>query len=734
MNVIKIEEIIYASTEKSLVTGSAGFGIRTYSEGLQPNEAEDIMSKASISYSVPIDKAVDKAQLQANPAIVEQFPPIFTYRQVTTNSGRQVWTLSRSVYVGIDYGYFCDNKFAERAGANYLTDMLVFDQRPDVRMMRAVAYGNLFKPEKRDASADNPEWRQLLTGEPKMLGSRQVDLDRLDFNFATPWQEDFYWLTIALMQVAKNRQTGTGKTKIIFKAPDAATTRLVASMGLLPDKLAGGICFQTNYTRGNGVPEGYDMVVVGEQNTEPFYDEEFITIDELREHKRINIEQNFLFTKLKEYWGNEEMTGRIIDLWLGIDHRTAPNYAFAFQMMMLSDTSEPVAMDDIDADFIGNLAGVSGEAADKVWRKVNDTLNGALESDLDEEYAGRVVDAFDHILIVKGKVPARLDISDKSRQQLIEAMFREEEPQFDNIIAADGNVQYLDITLDLIGTDMRVNVGMRNFFKALHEIEIPEVWRKAIDMKMEDQQVFIDQFDTVVGEIILAERFSEAEKLQLIRAFYPDSAWLVKQNLEEPYAAANDTLTRLITPLALNNIRIKVSDMFRSMQQPTIEAINEIRNGRFRPDAQLDTRLMHMAQLVEGDENVTYVDSEMLQAAKRWKLPMPFYNLLLRKWVETVQKTDEIIRVISVPAFTTTETAIVIDTLWTCLKPTMPGDTRRADAVLSIIDMPRWEKRDLEEILARLKQKDCVDFITKEKSFVKDMMRKVTSIFKGFRK
>ena len=42
---IPYEEIFYASTQKSAVSGSIGFGVRTFTEGMSSREADEMRYK-----------------------------------------------------------------------------------------------------------------------------------------------------------------------------------------------------------------------------------------------------------------------------------------------------------------------------------------------------------------------------------------------------------------------------------------------------------------------------------------------------------------------------------------------------------------------------------------------------------------------------------------------------------------------------------------------------------------
>ena len=67
METIDCKEIYYASTEHSIITGYAGFGVRTYTEGMQVDEVTEIVEKCAPGYSVETDRMLTFEQISQNP-------------------------------------------------------------------------------------------------------------------------------------------------------------------------------------------------------------------------------------------------------------------------------------------------------------------------------------------------------------------------------------------------------------------------------------------------------------------------------------------------------------------------------------------------------------------------------------------------------------------------------------------------------------------------------------------
>ena len=55
MSTIHYEQIICASSQKSITTGSPGFGVRSKSSGISDMEADELFTKCGINYRLPMD-------------------------------------------------------------------------------------------------------------------------------------------------------------------------------------------------------------------------------------------------------------------------------------------------------------------------------------------------------------------------------------------------------------------------------------------------------------------------------------------------------------------------------------------------------------------------------------------------------------------------------------------------------------------------------------------------------
>ena len=112
MKTLNYKEIYYTSSERSIITHSAGIGIRTYTNGMDSHEASTIAEKCVFGYSLDDSRKLTFEQIQQNPRIVYDYSPTYIYHKVMLDSGSVKYVLGRTIYLGIDYGYFCNRNEA----------------------------------------------------------------------------------------------------------------------------------------------------------------------------------------------------------------------------------------------------------------------------------------------------------------------------------------------------------------------------------------------------------------------------------------------------------------------------------------------------------------------------------------------------------------------------------------------------------------------------------------------
>lgn len=125
MKTIQFQEIIECSSQQSLLTGQAGFGIRTLTEGMNYELARSICEQENFAYEVGVANQLTLEAITKDASITRQYPRTLKYLVYSTDNGETKYIVACITYIGIDYGYFCQHNSAQRAGTNYIADILV---------------------------------------------------------------------------------------------------------------------------------------------------------------------------------------------------------------------------------------------------------------------------------------------------------------------------------------------------------------------------------------------------------------------------------------------------------------------------------------------------------------------------------------------------------------------------------------------------------------------------------
>lgn len=298
MKKFKFYDIIECSSQQSIVTGQAGFGIRTMSQGLDEDLAKQIVEQVSCAYEVDIADQVTATQIEEDADVVKKYPRTLKYTVVKDDEGEEHYIIACSTYVGIDYGYFCGLDSARRAGSNYIADILVFNEKPTANLFAALIKQKVFLPADNSCTPDNPELQTLLTGVPSFLEPREIEIEEEQ----PMLNEQTALVAIALLQTKINQDLGKDKglQNIVFQAQEAKVPSILESLATLPDELVSDKYFHTNYLQGYGMPRGYRMMFLNEHNKEQVYTENYVFLD-LDNQKTQNIEEcNIFFHKIME--------------------------------------------------------------------------------------------------------------------------------------------------------------------------------------------------------------------------------------------------------------------------------------------------------------------------------------------------------------------------------------------------------------------------------------------------
>ena len=473
METIDCKEIYYASTEHSAITGYAGFGVRTYTRGMNPEEVTEIVEKCAPGYGVDADRMLTFEQISGNPRAVYDYAPAYAFKRVELAAGGVRYVLSRTVYIGIDYGYFCGRNGAMRTGANYFAHLLVFDSLPPVGLLAVIGGEGLFVPRDYTCSPDNPELQALLTGEPQLLPPRSLQWGGTE---AVGDAVHVARCATALLQAYVNSKRGTDPAlcKIIVKAPDSATPALLRGLSALPAVLIEGKRFTTNYMQGYGVPDEYDMVFVNEHNERELYEDSHVCVN-LFDGTARNIDDNFIYRKLVELAaeGDTATMLQLVGHFLRLDFTHELDYAFEYNIFLVAETSKEVSLDDLTDEFISKVCALhlASEADAQLWKKINAAVNRGLTSSRGIEINKAIAVAG---CIMRSGGGRRLLVAPESIKWMTGSVLFGS-PSYLGKVVNPGN---LDVVMSII--DRNLVPSEDSFFDALNQTDSTAVWGRML--------------------------------------------------------------------------------------------------------------------------------------------------------------------------------------------------------------------------------------------------------------
>lgn len=537
---IEFHEIIECSSQKSLLDGQPGFGIRTITEGLDVGLARKVTEQLGCSYEVDIDRQVSLQQLEANPQIVTAYPRTLKYSVVKDNDGKAKYVIGCATYVGIDYGYFCGIDSAMRTGSNYISDILIFDEKPSAQLFYELLKQKVFKPIDNTCRADNPELVKILTGEPSYLPKRTVTLD----DNAEPIDETTARVAIALLQTKINADLGKDKSlqSIVFQAEEAATPMssagpgashtldIIKSFATLPDSLVSDKYFQTNYLQGYGMPTGYRMVFLNKYSAE-VYTDNYVYLN-LEDGSAKNIGSNYFYDKLLEVArnNNRALFCSLVEYLCSVTVHRDTDYEFLYHLYIATETVQTLDMAVFTEDFFRKVekAHLPSDKFCTLKQNISRTLSAAipdLPSD-DRELDGLdkpFVRSLDIIaLLLKGH-PQFLEVFGENIERQ-DANGGSDKQKATNVLFCPNRESYLT-TCDLSAIRYlnTSNVSNAEFFAALEKVADSQVWCSLVQDKYGETS---EDYPSPAFELIDAVLASVVDdKIELIMKFYPVSEY-----------------------------------------------------------------------------------------------------------------------------------------------------------------------------------------------------------------
>lgn len=521
MKSIKFNEIIECSSQQSILSGQAGFGIRTITEGFNPELARKICDEISCAYEVDIAEQVTTEQITTDPSCVTQYPRTLKYQVVKNDDGKELYVIACATYVGIDYGYFCNIESARRAGSNYIADILVFDEKPTAGLFQALIEQKIFRPIDNTCTPTNPELQELLTGEPSYLSPREVEVK--ETSEAIPAiNEQTALVAMALLQTKINQDLGkdNGLINIVFQAQEAKVSSILQSIGTLPNDLVSDKYFHTNFLQGYGMPNGYRMMFLNEHNKEQVYIENYVYLN-LDENKFMNLDtDNFYFGKIKEAAAanNYALFYNLVNYLFRLSVQADTDYKFLYNLFIATETDKKLSIDELTEDFF-TKAKKANLPSDK-WQRFVVSVNNTLDETIQKENLGAKADANCHAAM---KVITYLYNNWKEVLHLNE-----------NSLQGLTNLWHLDGTLARYANEFGIDIiqyintkdnNPEAFIEAIKKVDNPDYWERFIKEQMKafkENNVPHGITNDIIIDTILAS--AVADKNALIARFYPISS------------------------------------------------------------------------------------------------------------------------------------------------------------------------------------------------------------------
>ncbi|MFI3297398.1 MAG: hypothetical protein SNI49_08660 [Rikenellaceae bacterium] len=788
MKKIKYSAIAYCSSQKSALTGQPGFGVRSYTNGFDTNICDYLSSERDINdnpqtkaygYELPDDRKLLFADIEANADVVKDYPVSYTYKTLLTPN-KIYYVLARTVYVGIDYGYFCGIETARRVGANYYSHILLFDEKPPKEIFTLLIENNCFQnntflPLNYSCLPDNQELTHLITGDPVSLPSDEFCIEEsLNAVDITDSDAD---IIIGILQLYINKKHGLTDKRMIVKAPHREAARFVGFLkSQLPAYLVDDILFQTNYNK-SGTPKDIDAIFVNEHYFGgELYETDHVCVD-LFTNQHIGVDKNYIYDRVKELVASKDLETLtlLLDYLSSFEISSNTDYEFIYKLFVLAKSRFEMTIYDLPLSFIDKLnkfkLGKSDNAA--VWGRINTIINDAISS-RDNSQIKLAIDLIGHIGASKDII-----ISDASKVLFTKHVF-DVPNNFGEVISNKS----VDITISLIAK-VEIKDSAR-LFVSLKTLSDSVVWDKYIKLCFPAGEIE-KRYNLIINEILSAN-FAEAEQQSVINLLYknnvkpiiayivenPENICALRKTTEELCsnnielivkfinAANNDANTLSIFKRLVDSYFVKkmtagnsiknVSEYVDFANQITIATANML--GAFEvvdrfamelqknPDAKtkdviskiLDSGIDISKQSRKTLEDIyniicdkapDCVDRQLMKIAymlDKKELLYPMFELWIKNRVSIDVLKDYINdceRLQRDPKFI----KHMIVSVW---KSTTSNIRENKEGyIISIIDNAKWTQQEYKEFLGSCDDPELAAFISKANSFIKKMMRKL---------
>lgn len=239
------QELYYASTEQSLLTGADGFGVRTHTRGLPIELVERLKSRNVFLYESGSKPLAGIFELLQDPDLVEHYPKSFSFFREMVKE-RVYYVFTRTVFIGRDYGWYLDPRDDSARSGNLFCHAIIILEEDLYKAYPSSVFRAVlpqFKPSNLVNNSNNTELQHLLTNRrevPRLLPQNNCTtcLQASEPAFLDQIEESILAIYSAL---ESNRKV------IIIQSSDRTERHLIKILSCLPRFIGRSLSFVSNY-------------------------------------------------------------------------------------------------------------------------------------------------------------------------------------------------------------------------------------------------------------------------------------------------------------------------------------------------------------------------------------------------------------------------------------------------------------------------------------------------------
>lgn len=740
MKTYNYSQIICCSSEKSLDSGTSGFGVRAKSPGLSVDQAYDIYIKSKLRYSLDPEKRVKADYLRLHTNIVSDYPHIYALQPVTLSDGTVKYIVARVIYVGGDYGFFIGAGYDDRVGSNYILHILVFDQKPPIGVVSSLITHNKFLPSSSELSLSNTEFKEILIGESYSIEEGTITLDD-SYTGISPLGGE---IAIALLQAYSNKDIPESPNRIIVKLPKESIAKTITELGWFPFTLTQGIAFNANVLGQSSVPDPYNMILVNESDDTETLNSYHIVIDARNSDITTeNIVHNYLFGKIRALAkvGDIKRLNMSAELYMTLCKMPDVDFEQSYKFITWAGTEDVPTISDIqNIDF--NLLGkaVSDAAAkSRIWQKIDNVFKSVFTYPVRLSAITDALRAYNAIPInEKGKLTCR----ETAAAVLYHALFE----------TAGALHKFCKAKTELIPTVVEILESANRripsedvMFKALDNVYNPEVWESLLKFYYkENEQAYVNGLSYVISSVA-SDDFNT--KYSLAKRLYPVSKnfdyWLKEiagneQLAHNSSADISDVIVSRIAEnpswnlkevmslpdVALRNLRLE--EIFKSYVQVLKKNIAALDLLTLR---NICEKLEHLGFHHKGLSKIKSImehqmiqrpDKEDIAFAYNTKADGKFIQAIIENWILTTATKEDISEILTSYSHSAQEVCFILCSFWQ-----RSSNPHKQKDILWIYDNFKANGCSKKTVVNIMPDKRLKELLRNETGLLKTLLRKI---------